>query len=389
MPNQLTLLSVISLILLVATSQGRTWTDHLGRKFEATLVKASKDSVILNVAGRQRTIPLSQLSEVDRLFISSAPATSSPQTIAPQPQPTPKSRRVEEQVQIQADLSIPVERLRAEPENRRWVYGSPNFEFICDEDLGIVVVRQFAWMFESVWQFCDRLPYSLPRLKAQQKVRMKTYLISSYENYVRQGGPPGSGGVYKPGLDVILIPFQSLGIHKSGRSYRVDRNDGNYVLRHEVAHQLMVGQTQQAGWFIEGSAEYICTVPYKNNRMLLTHHQKAVVDYIIGSGWQNLGGWRLGRNLKLTHLEEFMQPSYAAFQRRENAYTQALLLYYFFAKFDGDRKGSSLAQYASSLQDGRPEPEAREALLNRRDYQKLEADFIKAWNQVGVRIKFE
>jgi len=388
MLNQIVVRGLLALTLLISSAHGRIWTDNLGRKFEAKLVKLTGDSVVLNISGKQRSFSLSQLSEQDRLFLSRTQSTPSYTPVRVPQRPQPK-RRVEEQVQIQADTSILVQRLRAEPQNRRWVYGTPNFEFICDEDLGIGTIRQFAWMFESVWQFCDRFPYSLPRLKAQQNVRMKTYLISDYNDYVRQGGPPGSGGVYQPGLDVILIPFQSLGITKAGNSYKIREKSGNYVLRHEIAHQLMVGQTQQAGWFIEGSAEYICTVPFRQNRMLLTHHQKSVVEYTSSYGWEQSGGRNLGRNLTLTHLEEFMQPNYQTFLERKHAYTHALLLYYYFAKFDGDRKGTRLARYVASLQDGRPESVARQALLDNRSYQQLEADFVKAWNTVGIRIKFE
>ncbi|MEM9081854.1 MAG: hypothetical protein AAGC74_14315, partial [Verrucomicrobiota bacterium] len=300
-----------------------------------------------------------------------------------------QARKAGGRVEIRADLSTPVQRLEVDPAGRRWVYASPHFEFICDDDLGLAVVREFVWMFESVWQFCGSYPYDLPRLRAKEQVRMKTYLVRDKADYVRMGGPPNSAGVYIPSRDVILIPFESLGIRGSNGSYNMDRSTTNFVLRHEIAHQLMKGETQQAAWFIEGSAEFAATVPFEVSRMLLTHHQNAVISYLTANGWKEQGGRKLGRLIVMQKLEGFMSDSYAGFQGTNNSYASALLLYYYFAQFEGDRKGTRLGKYVRQLQKGLPEQDARRELLGGKGYEQLERDVASAWNQVGIRLKFQ
>ena len=373
---------------LCLSSSGRQWTDASGRSFEGTFIRQQGNQVLLNVSGRQRTFTLSQLSAADQNFLKTggtsrrtpvAPRRTEavPQRAKPTPQALPRSG------QIQADVSIPIERLRVEPENKRWVYGSPNFEFICDEDLGFQAIRNFAWMFESVWQFCKTQPFDIPRLRAQQKVRMKTYLIKDYANYVRAGGPPNSAGVYIPSQDVILVPFDSLDATRGKEA-----KGGNKTLRHEVTHQLMNGQSQQAGWFIEGSAEYVATVPFERARLLTGRHVASVAAYVSAYGYSGKGGRNLGKNITFGRLESFMQPNYATFQRQKDAYAYALVLYTYFAKFDGKKDGAKLGQYVAALQDGRPEPEARKLLLAGRSYEQLEKDVAAAWNVNGLRLQF-
>lgn len=371
----------MTLGLLISTVSARTWTNASGGRFEASLIRQEGDQVFLNVGGRQRTFQLSQLSTADQLYLKSGgqtPATSESQKRTSVVRNRPASS------QIQANVSIPIVKLRNEPQNQRWVYGSPNFEFVCDEDLGLPAVRKFAWMFESVWQFCERMPFDIPRLRAEQKVRMKTYLIKDYQDYVRMGGLPNSAGVYIPSQDVILIPFQSLDLVKGA-----GLKDANNTLRHEVTHQLMTGQSQQAGWFIEGSAEYVATVPYDQNRLLTDRHLKSVSSFLTAYGWNGRRGHNLGKVMTFGRLESFMQPSYQEFQKQENAYAYALALYTYFAKMDGKKDGARLGQYVAALQDGRPEFEARKLLLAGRSFEKLEKDFAAGWAAYGVKLKFE
>ena len=349
---------LVTLCGLCLTSYGRTWTDASGRTFEGTLIRKQGNQVFLNISGRQRSFTLSQLSVADQSFLKSG-ATPSPTSRSTQRQ-DPATRALPRSGQIQADTSIKIERLRVEPENKRWVYGSPNFEFICDEDLGFQAVKDFAWMFESVWQFCATMPFDIPRLRAQQKVRMKTYLIEEYANYVRLGGLPNSAGVYIPSQDVILIPFQSLDMNKGA-----GQKDANNTLRHEVTHQLMTGQSQQAGWFIEGAAEYVATVPYDRTRLLTGRHMGSVASYVSEYGWNGRRGHNLGKNITLGRLESFMQPNYAAFQAQENAYPYALMLFTYFAKFDGQKDGARLSQLRCGFTGWQARAGSKKASLGR------------------------
>ncbi len=388
-------------ILLIAsfyalTAQGawaRTWRDTNGREFEATLIKMVGDTVFLNIGGRQRTFKVTHFSANDRIFLQSGgreepkltPTSNSNSTVSPQrrqaliPKTTTRSSG-----QIQANVSIPIERLRADPGEKRWVYGSPNFEFICDDDLGFAAIKKFAWMFESVWQFCEQMPFDIPRLRRGQGTRMKTFLVKDFQDYVRMGGTPRSAGVFIPSQDLILVPFRSLDLDP-----RAGVKDTNGTLRHEVTHQLMTGQSQQAGWFIEGSAEYVATVPFERTRLLTDRHMRSIIAYLTARGWTERQGHNLGKKITFSRLESFMQPDYSRFQQQPHAYAHALVLFTYFAKFDGRKDGANLASYVADLQDGRPEFEARKHLLAGRTYAQLEKDVATAWAANGITLRFE
>ena len=64
------------------------------------------------------------------------------------------------------------------------------------------------------------------------------------------------------------------------------------------------------------------------------------------------------------------------------------MVFHYFARLDGRRDGANLQKYAEQLLAGRPEREARAALWNGRNNEQLEADFAKAWNQLGVVVRF-
>lgn len=367
----------------LSSAFARTWTDVYGRKFEGKVIEVKGEEVLMNIGGRQRQLKLGSFSKQDQEFLRGGGKVVS--EAPPRNTRRPVTRHTTE---IHADLGTSVRRIENNPAEKRWVYASPHFEFICNDDLGLSVVREFVWMFESIWQFCGSWPFDIPRLRAQERVRMKTYLVESKEDYVRMGGMPGSAGVYLPSRDIILIPFESLGIMGSNGSYRINRKRNDYVLRHEITHQLMRGETQQAAWFIEGSAEYAATVPFQVTRLLLTHHEKAVVDYVIGFGRENMGGWNLGRALTLPKLETMMSASYSGFQRIKNSYPYGLLVFTYFMKYDGEGDGARLTRYVNQLQQGVPEKEARKVLLDGRTFEQLQKDFASAWNQRGIRINF-
>lgn len=366
---------------------GRTWTDSLGRQFEGELIRVEGEQVFLKVSGLQRSFKFSQLSSSDQRWLSrggGAPAPTAASSTKKEPKRssfTPSGQGQPKQINI--DQSVPVTRIETNPAEKRWVYASPNFEFVCNKDLGLAKVREFVWMFEGVWSFCEQWPVHLPRLQAREQVRMRTLLVETEEDYVRLGGPPGSAGVYMPARDLVLIPFSSLRLDRGRRGRQQE-----YVLRHEITHQLMKGQTQQAAWFIEGSAEYVASVPFAVNRVLADKHSEAVVDFLIARNVPP-GKFRSeGRMMKLTSLEKFMTNSYSGFQRTPLAYPYGLVVFYYFAKLDGNKDGASLRAYVDALHRDKSEAEARKLLLRGRSWDQLEADMTRAWGLKGLKLKF-
>lgn len=368
----------------------RTWTDSYGRTFEGELISADSQNVVLNIQGRNRVISLSSLSQEDRDWVQSN--VGKKRSVVEEPKRSsnaPDAKFNKRAGQIQANPYAEVKRIEANRAEKRWVYVTENFEFVCDEDLGLGEMRNFVWMFEAIWKFCEEWPIDLPRLRAQEKVRMKTLLVKEMEDYYRQGGVKGSSGVYLTARDLILVPFDSLGEFHLGagnkRRYKID----NHVLRHEITHQLMRGQTQQAAWFIEGAAEYVATVPFSGYRMQLFKHRSAAVNYIIHTNYR-LGTYEpAGRSMKLMPLKEFMNLNYGEFLTTEHSYKYALMIFYYFAKLEGEKDGALLKAYTKALQRDKPEAEAQKLLLKGGSWEQLQREIALAWNQLGIRIQFK
>jgi len=57
-------------------------------------------------------------------------------------------------------------------------------------------------------------------------------------------------------------------------------------------------------------------------------------------------------------------------------------------RLDGEKDGARLTSYVARLLEGRTETEAREALLAGRSYDQLEKEFARAWDQLGVAVRF-
>ena len=383
------------LILVLSTAPGisRVWTDNLGRKFEADLLEVNATSAIFVVNGSRRPIPLKNLSEEDLLYLKKKQHGKANAGI-PSLRTRPGSSRIElkgsfipKAPEMTANLQLPVQVVASDPAARRWVYRTPHFEFISDSFLKESLVRDFSWAFEVTYDYVTSLPIQVPRLHGATK-RLRTYVYESRAAYIRAGGSPRSSGVYLPAQDAIMVPLSSLSRLTVTGGTVIRNRMSTRVLQHEITHYLMRGRTQKAAWFIEGSAEFVACVPFFRNRLLLSHHPRAVIDCITASGWESLGGYRLGHAIELAPLESFMAANALEFKQFKNAYPYSLMVFYFFAHLDGRKDGARLKRYAEMLLEGRPEPEARSVLLAGRSEAQLQADFARAWNLQGIKLSF-
>ena len=212
-------------------------------------------------------------------------------------------------------LHLPIKKEVATGQNKIWTYRSDHFEFVSDAPLRDHVVREFTALFELTHLYCSRLPFGLQRLQNGNDKNLKVRLIENYGHYLREGGAEDSGGIYLTGPDLILVPFEGLGLEKKRGSYALDLKRSNQTLMHEAAHMMMRGPLLKDGWFVEGAAEYVATIPIKKNTLLLENHHDSISRYVTGYGYHNGGGHNLGSNIELTSLRKFMESDYQTFQR--------------------------------------------------------------------------
>lgn len=382
----------------------RTWIDKKGRPLKAEIISKSDDEVTLKRSGdgKQFTLKISVLSEKDQQFI----ADWKPKENANVPKEDPAKDSdpigndgIKEKhfsapwpTLISADTSMEIE--EEEGENGSFIYRSPHYEFICDAKLSMVPVKRFAMLFEATKSYVQALPLGNAKAHSDKKERYKVYLFETKEAYIRAGAPQESAGVYMPAKDVIMVPFESLGLVKAAGSYRIDYDKSNKTLPHEITHQITnhcYFSDGSVGWYSEGLAEYVATTPYRSGKFAVNNIQRAVKDYTTGFSRKDGRGRNIGEEFSAPNLEDFMNMEYSQFAGANGNFHYALgaLIVTYFCHFDGEGDAANLKNFLRSLAKGEDGPTAQKKLLNGRSFEELEKNIAKEWSKRGVKINFK
>ena len=419
-------ISILCLSFLSSTVSARIFTDISGKKFEANVVSISKDSVSLFSPGSTKifTMPLAKLSAADRNYLaarskgSPAPPRKEKQTPAKKVSNSSNTAkktaaksvtqvssnslkekyrladnyltRLPDSVSISRNVTIRV--VSEDKAKNRYVYHSPNYEFICDTKLSVTIVKQFSLLFEATREYCRKMPISSMRAHIPGRIkRNRILLFANQSNYFRSGGVPGSAGVYSPRTNTVMIPLSSLGVKKVSNGYNFDYTKSNNTITHELVHQLTDFEYYQAGargWFSEGIAEYCAATPYQSGQFSLTYNKRNFKEYVTASGIDGKSGWRLGTTINSHDLKFFMLQPYGSFvSDGPRNYGLGLLITYYFMNMESDRK--NITAFMKALKNGEKGEQALEKLLNGRSFDELEKDISNAWKTAGVTINFQ
>lgn len=376
-------------------ASARTWTDVQGRKLEADLVSSNGTDVTLKLdAGKTVSILLAKLSAEDRKFVSEqaveGDGTEKQGSGAEKEslnfdQPWPDNVRFDEDPQVEI--------VSEDKEANRYVYESASFRFVSDVRLSKQVVKGFAVMFESTYEYCRALPLAISGGEKTDG-KFQILLFEKKEDYVSAGGPPESAGVFMGGKQVVMVPLTSLGVKAVGSGYMLDRDVSNRTLIHELTHQLTPRpyfQPGAMGWFTEGIAEYVSATPYRHGRFKVKSNFDDIVAYATGYGKDNNGGRALGQEFKAPSLKDYFQMPYSSFTGTDanKNYGLALMLTTYFLHLDGDGDGARMKEFLKALRDGKKGQEALDVLLGSRDYAEMEEAISKGWRRKGVKIEFQ
>lgn len=415
---------IILLMVAFPCVWGRTFTDQDGKQFEAEIVGRSSGHVLLMSNGNIQKFPLNKLSQADQSYVATfaspqvTPANTNKPTIvdrrskrlrqgdAPHGQKRQLRSYRSEELKSSYRLvdnyaqdwpkttyvNTPSIHIVSEDKNKqRYVYHSPNYEFISNEKLSMMIVSKFAHQFEATREYCSKIPLSLmlARLPGEQH-RNRIYLFKNQKDYYQSGGMPGSAGVFKLASNEVLIPLTSLGVVERSGVLNYDPTKANFTITHELVHQLTDSELYNEGargWFTEGLAEYCAATPYQSGRYTLNSNQYNVFIYVTGHGRNNQGGRVLGTKIKAPDLKVFMLQSYNSFLARGNeSYGLALLVTYYFIHMEADRR--NLNQFLMAMKRGDTGEAAVKHLLNGRSFEQLENDIQKAWRACGVNLEF-
>jgi hypothetical protein len=400
LPMRVHLISLLA-VLSASAAEPRTWTDSLNRKIEASLVRVDGENVLLKLKdGREVPYPLAKLSQADRDFVASVPmekAENMPEGGASDDLEAPDkalnfSSPWPERITFTEDPEINT--VEENPTDKRFIYESANYRYVCDVRLSKMVVKGFAVMFEATNLYCATVPLALNGGKSA-KGKHEILLFENKEDYVKAGGPPSSAGVFIGGKNIVMVPLESLGVRPVGSGYMLDRDKSNKTLPHELTHQLTPRPYYNQGargWFTEGIAEYVGVTPYRAGSYNVRNNFRDLVQYATGYGEDDRGGRALGTDIKLPSLKKWMLMSYEDFvgnpSTTQTNYGCALLITTYFIHMDGKGDGARLKNFLKALREGKTGEDALAVLLDGRTFEQLEQEVKKAWGSKRVDFTF-
>ncbi len=359
-----TLLALLGTGLLSA--EIREWTNAEGKVIKGEYVDTDEDSVILLIKGKEKRIRISKLSEEDQQFIKEQQKKGGKHQVNKNFNAKwPGSTVMEDKLRARM--------VKEDEATGEFIYETSHFRFISPAQLSLQTVSEMGRVFEGTYTACKSIPLNFPCRRFnvnkevdetqqgesdEQEEKMLARLFLTMEDYNREVGPghTGSAGLYR--TPEILVPFDSLGIVKRGRSY--SKAAGSKLetdtLIHELTHQMsLLGATYEVPiWFAEGVAEYARLATYKSGRFNFKGVKANIKPYIIGG--PGVSGRQLGNSFSAPSMEKFLNQSASEFQAAQGDTIQfnygfSALLFYYFAHLDGKGDGARLKRWMRELQE--------------------------------------
>lgn len=376
---------------LLPLAWARTWTDAQGRQLEADLVSSDETKVTLKLGnGKIVPVPLIKLSDADREYVREQAQLGKAEVVKERDQlnfsqPWPDTIEFVEDPQVEI--------VSEDKQSNHFVYESASFRFVCDVRLSKQVVKGFALMFESTFDYCRALPLAISGgIKTDGKFQI--LLFEKKQTYIDHGGPPSSAGVFKTSQHAVMVPLTSLGVKQVGNGYMLDRDVDNRTLIHELTHQLTplsYFAPGAGGWFSEGIAEYVAATPYRQGRFKVKSNFDDLVAYATAYGKNEASGGRaLGKEISAPPLREYFMMSYEDFTGASANfnYGLGLLITTYFLHLDGEGDAARMKLFLKALRDGKKGQEAINILLDGRSYEDMQDAISKAWRRKGIKIEF-
>ncbi|MBJ7285730.1 MAG: hypothetical protein JHD00_11555, partial [Akkermansiaceae bacterium] len=182
----LLLISGVSLAL-----ESRSWIDIQGRKIEATLVTAKDQIVTLKLSnGKEVPFPLAKLSSNDQVYVAENQAQLTQPEILKKENATDKTQANFDSVwpeRIKFSEDPEVNTIEENVEEKRFIYESANYRYVCDVRLSKSVVKGFAVMFEATQLYCSSIPLGINGGDKTQG-KLPILLFENFDDYVKAGG---------------------------------------------------------------------------------------------------------------------------------------------------------------------------------------------------------
>ena len=218
----------------------REWTNTEGRKISADYLGTQGLNVVLKKAdGKIVSIPVTTLSGADRTFI---------QANALVYQEEWKSWPVS----IEKD-SPTVRVTETKAAEGKYTYETPHFRYTVDGNLGGVLMKDLAYVFELTYFLNSQSPFGV--LATPDGDRFEAKLFGDSKAYADAGGPTNSAGVYFLKNRQFLARLDLMGVKVDSSVWRKiprSRSDTTTII-HELTHMLTHGGMCSRFTFIRNS----------------------------------------------------------------------------------------------------------------------------------------
>lgn len=341
---------------LPSVAPAREWTFPGGVATRAALQSFDGKTAVLRLSNGQRSsITADSLGEADRAYLAEWQEL--------QPVVIPDSVGVD-------SAKVQIEVVSEDEANGKFVYRTQHFEFTSDGKLTQNLLRDVARNFEATYELLKALPWGI-NPQPEEGDRFHALLVRSPQRYKEEGGPENSGGVYFGSRKVFVVPFESLGIERLGKSFAKASDYRSDTLVHELTHQMMhasLGIMPQ--WVVEGTAEYTNILPLRLGVFKVSAARSGLKDYlaflkarggvpepypieelfgISGKEWSGT----LARNPKESH----------------RMYFTAYLLVNYFMNMDGKGDGARFVKYMHAI--GKVQEQVEQYRKAIEDFKKL------------------
>lgn len=358
------------LILIVAGRVGaqlpqtgpvREWTLSGGVATQAALQSFDGETAVLRLAGGQRTsVALDSLGEADKAYLAD--------WLENQPVVLPATVGVD-------SSKVQVEIVSEDEQNGKYVYRTQHFEFTSDGKLTQNLLKDVARNFEATYELLKALPWAI-QPEPEEGDRFKALLVRSPQRYKEEGGPQNSGGVYFGSRNLFIVPFESLGIERLGKSFAKSTDYRSDTLVHELTHQMMhasLGLLPQ--WVIEGTAEYTNILPLRFGVFRVSSAKTGLKDYL--NYLRSRGGipepYPIEELFKISD-EQWAETLAKNPKESSRMYFTAYLLVNYFMHMDGKGDGELFVRYMRAIAKARRQIEVyNEAIASMKKLPGVEA----------------
>lgn len=327
----------------------RTWTDDQGRKVQAAFGGVQGDQVLLKLANGQ-VVPfaLAKLSPADQDFAKSQAANggNGGKPAASFARLPIEKRSFPDKIEVSAK-TIEANPVSEKPEARLFIYQTETFEFTSQAKLAKSVMTEVAQTFEATRELVSKLPWGIECIPPEGLERYRAKLFETRADYIAAGAPPLSGGVYNGGIKIFMVPFESIGLKKTGKTYYMDRKSfRSDTLVHEITHQVMDEYIPfLPTWITEGTAEYTEMLPDTASGFLASQHERGLKDYVDARRIASIPSLQDHMMMDRTKWDSIATNTTAM----GALYFQSCLIVYYFNHLDGDGKGARFMKFMDAV----------------------------------------